>query len=166
MEYTQNLKLSKPSYDDDVDVQVLNNNMDILDSNITEKIKAILGTANWQNTPEITLFRTNRLLGEGAIVASKLDQSNGFVRFANGFIIQWGLFWFTDYNTYVDVTLPIACTVLVCLATDDISSVSTKSDNFFINWNSGYSKNNRTSVRFLCNAGPTGNFSWMCIGKV
>ncbi len=34
MKYTKNLNLSKPSYDDDVDVQVLNNNMDILDDKI------------------------------------------------------------------------------------------------------------------------------------
>lgn len=34
MEYTKNLKLSKPSYDDDVDIQVLNNNMNILDDNL------------------------------------------------------------------------------------------------------------------------------------
>lgn len=34
MEYTKNLKLHKPSYDDDVDVQVLNKNMDILDDKV------------------------------------------------------------------------------------------------------------------------------------
>lgn len=34
MDYTNNYKLSKPSYDDDVDVQVINNNMDILDNNL------------------------------------------------------------------------------------------------------------------------------------
>ena len=34
MDYSKNLNLSKPSYDDDVDVQVLNNNMDILDDNL------------------------------------------------------------------------------------------------------------------------------------
>ena len=34
MEYTKNLMLSKPSYDDDVDVQILNNNMDILDAKV------------------------------------------------------------------------------------------------------------------------------------
>ena len=34
MDYTNNYKLSKPSYNDDVDVQVLNNNMDILDDNL------------------------------------------------------------------------------------------------------------------------------------
>lgn len=34
MDYTNNYKLSKPSYNDDVDVQVINNNMDILDDNL------------------------------------------------------------------------------------------------------------------------------------
>lgn len=34
MKYTKNLRLSKPSYDDDVDVQVINNNMDILDEKV------------------------------------------------------------------------------------------------------------------------------------
>lgn len=35
MDYTKNLKLSKPSYDDDVDIQIINKNMDILDDNIS-----------------------------------------------------------------------------------------------------------------------------------
>lgn len=34
MDYTNNYKLSKPSYNDDVDVQVINNNMDILDDRL------------------------------------------------------------------------------------------------------------------------------------
>lgn len=34
MEYTKNLKLHKPSYDDDVDIQVINNNMDLLDDKV------------------------------------------------------------------------------------------------------------------------------------
>lgn len=34
MDYTNNYKLSKPSYNDDVDVQVINNNMDVLDDNL------------------------------------------------------------------------------------------------------------------------------------
>lgn len=34
MEYTKNLRLSKPSYDDDVDVHIINNNMDILDEKV------------------------------------------------------------------------------------------------------------------------------------
>lgn len=34
MKQTTNYKLYKPSYDDDVDIQILNNNMDILDDNL------------------------------------------------------------------------------------------------------------------------------------
>lgn len=35
MDYTKNLKLSKPSYDDDVDIQIINTNMDMLDDTIS-----------------------------------------------------------------------------------------------------------------------------------
>ena len=88
MKYTKNMKLSKPSYDDDVDVQILNNNVDILDNAFADKIKAILGTASWENSPEITLHRTKELLGEGAIVSSMMGEV-GYIKFYNGIVIQW-----------------------------------------------------------------------------
>ena len=106
------------------------------------------------------------ILGQGGIVASKLDRDNGYVKFANGFIIQWGLTWFLNQNTYADVTLPISCNVLVALCTDDISSAATRGDEFFVAWNSGFSTSgNRTSIRFLANRGAAGNFTWLCLGK-
>lgn len=61
-------------------------------SNITGQIKAILGSANWNDSPASTLVTIKNLLGQGAIVASKLDANAGFVKFANGFTIQWVLF--------------------------------------------------------------------------
>ena len=61
-------------------------------SPITDQIKAILGSANWKDTPASTLVTIKNLLGQGAIVASKLDANAGFVKFANGFTIQWVLF--------------------------------------------------------------------------
>ena len=42
MEKTTNYKLYKPSYDDDVDIQILNNNMDILDGKLKEINDAFL----------------------------------------------------------------------------------------------------------------------------
>ena len=104
------------------------------------------------------------LLGQGAIVASKLDANAGFVKFANGFTIQWGLTWFLNQNTYCDITLPIACKVLVALCTDDSVSTTTRGDEFYVSWNSGFSNNNRASIRFLTNRGNAGNFTWMCVG--
>ena len=134
-------------------------------TNITDQIKAILGSANWNDSPASTLVTIKNLLGQGAIVASKLDANAGFVKFANGFTIQWGLTWFNNQNTYCDVTLPIACNVLVALCTDDsASTTTTKGDEFFVSWNSGFS-NNRTSIRFLANRGNAGNFTWLCVGK-
>lgn len=59
---------------------------------ITGQIKAILGSANWKDSPASTLVTIKNLLGQGAIVASKLDANAGFVKFANGFTIQWGAF--------------------------------------------------------------------------
>ena len=61
-------------------------------TNITDQIKAILGSANWKDSPASTLVTIKNLLGQGAIVASKLDANAGFVKFANGFTIQWVLF--------------------------------------------------------------------------
>ena len=61
-------------------------------TNITDQIKAILGSANWNDSPASTLVTIKNLLGQGAIVASKLDANAGFVKFANGFTIQWVLF--------------------------------------------------------------------------
>lgn len=105
------------------------------------------------------------LLGQGAIVASKLDRDNGYVKFANGFILQWGLTWFENQNTYRDVVLPVSCNVLIAMVTDDLSNITTRGDEFYVCWNSGFSNNNRTSIRFLTNRGNAGNFIWLCIGR-
>ena len=136
-------------------------------TNITDQIKAILGSANWNDSPASTLVTIKNLLGQGAIVASKLDANAGFVKFANGFTIQWGLTWFNNQNTYCDVTLPISCNVLIALCTDDSASTTTiKGDEFFVSWNSGYSiSGNRTTIRFLAHRGNAGNFTWLCVGK-
>ena len=131
---------------------------------ITDQIKAILGSTNWKDAPASTLVTIKNLLGQGAIVASKLDANAGFVKFANGFTIQWGLTWFLNQNTYCDVTLPIRCNVLVAICTDDSASISTRGDEFYVSWNSGFSNNNRASIRFLTNRGNAGNFTWLCVG--
>lgn len=131
---------------------------------ITAMIAKILGATNWQENPVATLKDIKNLLGMGGIVASKLDANAGFVKFANGFTIQWGLTWFLNQNTYCDVTLPISCNVLVALCTDDSASTTTRGDEFYVSWNSGFSNNNRNSIRFLTNRGNAGNFTWMCLG--
>ena len=39
----------------------------------------------------LNLGQLKSLLGQGAIVASKLTGNGGYVKFANGFTIQWGI---------------------------------------------------------------------------
>ena len=79
---------------------------------ITAMIAKILGASNWQENPAATLKDIKNLLGTGGIVAQRLEE-NGFVKFANGFTIQWGK---TQDNTTAsrssyrlkEVTLPLA----------------------------------------------------------
>lgn len=75
---------------------------------ITDQIKAILGSANWKDGPASTLVTIKNLLGQGAIVASKLDANAGFVKFANNFTIQWGRDNYSSEENSHWVTFPIA----------------------------------------------------------
>ena len=135
--------------------------------NSREVIDFITDNYNDRDINKVLNLRTLKgLLGQGAIVASKLDRDNGYVKFANGFILQWGLTWFENQNTYRDVVLPVSCNVLIAMVTDDLSNTTTRGDEFFVSWNSGYSTSgNRTTIRFLANRGVAGNFTWLCIGR-
>lgn len=75
---------------------------------ITDQIKAILGSTNWKDVPASTLVTIKNLLGQGAIVASKLDTNAGFVKFANGFTIQWGRDNYDSDERSHWVTFPIS----------------------------------------------------------
>ena len=87
---------------------------------ITDQIKAILGSANWKDSPASTLVTIKNLLGQGAIVASKLDANAGFVKFANGFTIQWGKFFNVQQNSYI--SYPIAFTTVFSISGTDINT--------------------------------------------
>lgn len=70
--------------------QLATHNTDVLSHPaITAMIAKILGATNWQENPATTLKDIKNLLGMGGIVAQRLEE-NGFVKFANGFTIQWG----------------------------------------------------------------------------
>lgn len=58
---------------------------------ITDAIAKILGATDWQENPVATLKDIKNKLGEGGIVAHRFGES-GFVKYANGFTIQWGQF--------------------------------------------------------------------------
>ena len=57
---------------------------------ITDAIAKILGATDWQENPVATLKDIKTKIGEGGIVAQRFGES-GFVKYANGFTIQWGV---------------------------------------------------------------------------
>lgn len=76
---------------------------------ITAMIAKILGATNWQENPVATLKDIKNLLGMGGIVAQRLEE-NGFVKFANGFTIQWGhIADGKDINRIISVLLILPC---------------------------------------------------------
>lgn len=134
--------------------------------NASKVIDFITSNYNDSDTNKVLNLSTLKsLLGQGAIVASKLDASAGFVKFANGFTIQWGITWFDSNRYYKDISLPISSTVLIALATDDSVSIETSGAKCFITWNSGFSQANRNTIRFLTDRADTGSFVWMAVGK-
>ena len=77
---------------------------------ITDVIKALKGTRAFDASVSKSVTEIITLLGMGGIVAAKLDANAGFVKFANGFIIQWienESVVAYDYKKY-ELTFPIA----------------------------------------------------------
>ena len=149
------------------DANKTNTGLSLIKGDNTSKVIDFI-TANYNDSDTnkvLNLSTLKSILGQGAIVASKLDANAGFVKFANGFTIQWGLTWFDSNKYYKDISLPISSTVLIALATDDSVSVVTSGAECFINWNSGFSQANRNTIRFLTTRADTGSFVWMAVGK-
>ena len=99
---------------------------------ITAMIAKILGSSDWQEEPVATLKDIKNKLGEGGIVAQRFGES-GFVKYANGFTIQWGIVkrgrldrWYTAPTQF-----PIAFTeVYVGVGTIQESATERSSSNF------------------------------------
>lgn len=90
-----------------VKTELANHNTDISSHPaITAMIAKILGSSDWQEEPVATLKDIKNKLGEGGIVAQRFGES-GFVKYANGFTIQWGVSgedgqyhnWIIPYST-------------------------------------------------------------------
>lgn len=99
---------------------------------ITAMIAKILGSSDWQEEPVATLKDIKNKLDEGRIVAQRFGES-GFVKYANGFTIQWGIvkrgrldMWYTAPTKF-----PIAFTeVYVGVGTIQESATELSSSNF------------------------------------
>ena len=131
-------------------------------SPITDQIKAILGSANWKDTPASTLVTIKNLLGQGAIVASKLDANAGFVKFANGFTIQWGVGG-QDNVAKTEVRFPIKFTTLFMANAIDAYWSGSDTPRYFAN---SVSESNATKAVFSASDRYAASYYWFALGII
>lgn len=129
---------------------------------ITDQIKAILGSTNWKDAPASTLVTIKNLLGQGAIVASKLDANAGFVKFANGFTIQWGIGG-QDNVTKSEVRFPIKFTTLFMANAIDAYWSGSDTPRYFAN---SVSESNATKAVFSASDRYAASYYWFALGII
>ena len=131
-------------------------------SPITDQIKAILGSANWKDTPASTLVTIKNLLGQGAIVASKLDAKAGFVKFANGFTIQWGIGG-QDNVAKTEVRFPIKFTTLFMANAIDAYWSGSDTPRYFAN---SVTESDTTKAVLSASDRYAASYYWFALGKI
>lgn len=99
------------------------------------------------------------LLGQGGIVASKLDE-NGYVKFANGFIIQWGAI--RDVRVGTTITLPIRVSAILSVTGNDENP---NIDPCILTFNNFTNTSFNVYGRRFGNASSTLWGRYICIGK-
>lgn len=127
---------------------------------ITDQIKAILGSANWKDSPASTLVTIKNLLGQGAIVASKLTGNGGYVKFANGFAIQWGIGG-QDNVTKTEVTFPIRFTTLFMANAIDAYWTGSDTPRYFAN---SANESSNTKAVFVASDRYAASYYWFALG--
>ena len=127
---------------------------------ITDQIKAILGSANWKDAPASTLVTIKNLLGQGAIVASKLDANAGFVKFANGFTIQWG-YGGADNQQKSTVTYPIRFSTVFIVGAMDAFWEGSETPKYISNVGR---ESNNIKAAFIGNDQYVGSYYWFALG--
>lgn len=132
--------------------------------------RSSLGTGNdntqvavWNNNTLQYMTRAN--LGGSGIVAQNLSQ-DGYTKFSNGLIIQWGKYKdsrYTDAARSVTITLPVAMNTLFSVTT----APTMDGDSWSVN-NADYRSHTSTTINFrlsgVNSAAPTSGFYWMAIG--
>ena len=102
------------------------------------------------------------LLGQGAIVASKLDANAGFVKFANGFTIQWGAGG-QDNVIKTEVTFPIRFTRLFMANAIDAYWSGSDTPRYFAN---SVSESNNTKAVFVASDRYAASYYWFALGII
>ena len=129
--------------------------------NLREVINFITDNYNDSDINKVLNLGTLKsLLGQGAIVASKLDANAGFVKFANGFTIQWGIGG-QDNVVKTEVTFPIRFTRLFMANAIDAYWSGSDTPRYFAN---SVSESNNTKAVFVASDRYAASYYWFALG--
>lgn len=144
------------------DVNKTNAGMSFIKGDNTSKIIDFI-TSNYNDSDTnkvLNLSTLKSLLGQGAIVASKLTGNGGYVKFANGFAIQWGIGG-QDNVTKTEVTFPIRFTTLFMANAIDAYWTGSDTPRYFAN-----SANESSNIKavFVASDRYAASYYWFALG--
>nr|DAP46984.1 MAG TPA: tail-collar fiber protein [Caudoviricetes sp.] len=129
--------------------------------NTSKVIDFITSNYNDSDTNKVLNLSTLKsLLGQGAIVASKLTGNGGYVKFANGFAIQWGIGG-QDYVTKTEVTFPIRFTTMFMANAIDAYWSGSDTPRYFAN---SAGESNNTKAVFVASDTYAASYYWFALG--
>lgn len=129
--------------------------------NTSKVIDFITSNYNDSDTNKVLNLSTLKsLLGQGAIVASKLTNNSGYVKFANGFTIQWG-FGGQDNVTKTEVTFPIRFTTLFMANAIDAFWAGSDTPRYFAN---SANESTNTKAVFVASDRYAASYYWFALG--
>lgn len=108
----------------------------------------------------LNLSTLKSLLGQGAIVASKLNANAGYVKFANGFTIQWG-FGGQDNVVKSEVIFPIRFTTMFMANAIDAYWSGSDTPRYFAN---SAGESNNTKAVFVASDIYAASYYWFALG--
>lgn len=144
------------------DVNKTNTGMSFIKGDNTSKIIDFI-TSNYNDSDTnkvLNLSTLKSLLGQGAIVASKLTGNGGYVKFANGFAIQWGVGG-QDNVTKTEVTFPIRFTTLFMANAIDAYWTGSDTPRYFAN---SANESSNTKAVFVASDRYAASYYWFALG--
>lgn len=144
------------------DANKTNTGLSLIKGDNTSKVLDFI-TANYSDSDTnkvLNLSTLKSLLGQGAIVASKLTINGGFVKFANGFTIQWGIGG-QDNVTKTEVTFPIRFTTLFMANAIDAYWSGSDTPRYFAN---SANESNNTKATFVASDRYAESYYWFALG--
>lgn len=144
------------------DVNKTNAGMSFIKGDNTSKIIEFI-TSNYNDSDTnkvLNLSTLKSLLGQGAIVASKLTGNGGYVKFANGFAIQWGIGG-QDNVTKTEVTFHIRFTTLFMANAIDAYWTGSDTPRYFAN---SANESTNTKAVFVASDRYAASYYWFALG--